>query len=289
MKRYSPWVFFNKSAHIAESNLELNLWKKAFSKYVTSYVIDESVSNFDADHIDSSILNILKYSDSNQLSFLCSLHFGESIFPKESFKFLKQYGLKRICVLTSEGISDGLYNEISLGLFDFVLVDSVSEYFGVKNIIHDINPFMEVVSYDNIKTEIVNDQAFEWKILVDKIVINDIVLNRQIKQMCESGVNAHVDDMRESSVSRPINGWIVLPQMLENIMVLKKAVILHESGEKVFVPKEMFDSIKCCIPYNSLQDIKNWSINSSIEMNKIFKCSDISDFGIRMLSIIHGS
>jgi hypothetical protein len=38
-----------------------------------------------------------------------------------------------------------------------------------------------------------------------------------------------------------------------------------------------------------LQDIKNWSINDRREMNKTFKCSDISDFGIKMLSIIHGS
>jgi hypothetical protein len=70
---------------------------------------------------------------------------------------------------------------------------------------------------------------------------------------------------------------------------MKKAVVLNESGERVFVPTEVYNNINCCIAYNSLQDIKNWSINDRREMNKTFKCSDISDFGIKMLSIIHGS
>ena len=289
MKRYSPWVFFNKSAKISESNLELNTWKNAFSRYVTTYIIDEDKGKFDNDNIESSISNILRYSGVDTPSFLCSLHFGESLFPKESFNFLRNYGLKRILVLTSEGVTEGIYQEISLGFFDFILIDSVSEHFGMKSIIHDINPFMEVRVYDNLKVNVTTDQEHEWKIIVDKTDSNDVVLKNQIKNMSALGMNGSLDSVSEIDISKPINGWIVLPQMADRIMTMKKAVVLNESGERVFVPTEVYNNINCCIAYNSLQDIKNWSINERREMNKTFKCSDISDFGIKMLSIIHGS
>lgn len=289
MSRYRPWILFNKSASVEQTSLELYSWKCAFSEYCNTYLVDESKSIFGYNNIDSHIFDIISNNNQGKENFLCCFSFGESLFPKESFNFLKEYGVKRFCVLPPGKISDKIYEEISLGLFDAVLIDSVSDFFNFGSMVQEINPFMKVFVYDNMRIKLKSQGNNGWNVLHEKVKCVDIVIKSQLKHLESIGFECSIEDINYHEQEKPVNGWIVLPQKSSDLSIIKKSVVLYESGERVFVPIEMFDIIKCCIPYKSLKDIKNWSINDSNIVNNKFNCIDSVDFVMKMLSIIHGS
>jgi len=289
MNRHRPWIFFHKSASIKQSDLELNCWKHAFSESFNTYLIDESKSKFGFNKIDSHLFDIINNNIKSKENFLCSFNFGESFFPKDSFNFLKKHGLKRFCVLPPGKILNSIYEEISLGLFDGVFIDSVSDFFNFRSLVQEINPFMNVFVYDNMRISLKQQVGSNWNILYETSENEDVVLKSQLKNFSSLGFECSLESLNEYEPAKPVNGWIVLPQMSKNLSIIKKSVVLCESGESVFVPNEMFNTIKCCIPYKSIKDIKNLSINNNITINKKFKCSDSADFVMKMLSIINGS
>jgi hypothetical protein len=176
-----------------------------------------------------------------------------------------------------------------LGFFDFILVDEVSDHFGVTNVIRNINPFVKIFVYKNSSLDLLDPVNNNYNIIVNSSSKNDVVLKNQIKQLNLNGIECGIECLENYPVHKSSNGWIVLPQMRDNNEIIRKSIILYSSGEKVFVPQEIFDNFHYGIPYKSFREINDLSIYNKSDDKCVFECIAPSDFVIKILSIIHGS
>ncbi len=289
MHRNKPWIFFNKSAEISRSHFYLNLWQDKFANLSHNCLVDESIDSFNENKIHTSISRVVSSKDASMFNFVCSFHFGESKFPKESFEFCRINDIKRICVLTHSRISEKLYNEILLGFFDFILIDEIGDHFGLTNLVRNINPFMKIFIYKNGTLDLLDSSQNTYNIIAEESLKNNIIIKHQFNHFISNGIACSMEYLEKYPVFKSHNGWIVLPQMRDNLEIIRNSFVLYSCGEKVFIPQEIFDNFHYGIPYKSFKEIKDLSIYDKSDKKCIFECLESSDFVIKILAIIHGS
>ena len=293
MNRLPPIVYF--------SSLEKQTFR--VDHYIKSW-IDELRAKFRISFLDADLspYTVAKSKDLFRDRYYVSLNMiddsafaafcfdGGPMCSLEVSNFIKSKNIKRIGVISRGDIRRDMEYAISMGMFDVVVISQWSKTHGFDKRVLDINPAQSIYLLEDSFNININDKDVRSGIcaIVDLSHSVKTIVNAQLNILSNAFGDGYLHNVHDYNIKSFSDGYIVLPQESESTTIIRFAASLSCQGLPVFVPKEKIDKFGVGMPYKSLLDIKNMTININKYENNI-KCFNSHEFVREILSIIHRS